>query len=491
MKNNISFKIPFSDYRASVYGCWIGKNIGGTLGGPYECLREELNVKGFTTKPGEPLPNDDLDLQLAWLYNLERLGSQAIDAKALGEIWVNLITPYWNEYGIAKANMKRGLPPPLSGDYHNDWKNSNGAWIRTEIWACLAPACPDIAAKYALEDARVDHGAGEGTFAAIFVAAMQSAAFAVKDVRRCIEIALSTIPESSRVADSVREVFACYDKGMGFSETRKHILDRNSDIGDGWFEAPSNVAYAVIGLLFGEGDFKKSLLYAVNCGDDTDCTAATVGATLGILYGDDGIPEDWKAYIGDKIITISVKADGAGLKIPKTCSELSERIINEAPKLLLDNKAYVEISKEAKALPENAEEIIVDNVKFIETSKKIKPYTISASCTEFSAEITLADAPDVKPCEEKKLTLTLENAYSINEDCPHNITFRWWLADGFSVSGPQTAFLLHRNAHNDGIVSVEFTLKAGEKLAPANKCVLEISSEGRYTALYMPIVFLA
>jgi hypothetical protein len=59
------------------------------------------------------------------------------------------------------------------------------------------------------------------------------------------------------------------------------------------------------------------------------------------------------------------------------------------------------------------------------------------------------------------------------------------------VSGPQTAFLPHRNAHNDGIVSVEFTLKAGEKLAPANKCVLEISSEGRYTALYMPIVFLA
>ena len=30
----------------------------------------------------------------------------------------------------------------------------------------------------------------------------------------------------------------------------------------------------------GEGDFKKSVLYAVNCGDDADCTGGTVAATL-------------------------------------------------------------------------------------------------------------------------------------------------------------------------------------------------------------------
>ena len=490
MKSNILLKLPLKDYRSSVYGCWIGKNIGGTIGGPYECLREELDVKGFTTEPGEPLPNDDLDLQLAWLYTLERIGSRAINAKTLGETWVNIITPYWNEYGIGKANMKRGIEPPMSGDYNNDWKNSNGAWIRTEIWACLAPACPDIAAKYALEDARVDHGAGEGTYAAIFVAAMQSAAFAVKDIRGCIEIALSTIPENSRVADSVREVISCYDKGMGFSETRKYILDRNIDIGDGWFEAPSNVAYAVIGLIFGEGDFKKSILYAVNCGDDTDCTAATVGATLGILGGEAAIPDDWKAYIGDDIITISIKSDGAGLKIPKTCSELAERIIFASPHLLFDNNAFVELSDTLDSLPENAETIVKKNTKFINTSNQIKPYTLSAECSEFKAELTLAASPDVKPLEEKKLRLTVENSYVINEDAPHNLNFRWWLADDFTVKGPKTAFLPHKNAHNNGVVSVEFSLNSGENVAATNRCVLEITSEGRFTSLYIPVILL-
>ncbi|MBQ8356989.1 MAG: ADP-ribosylglycohydrolase family protein [Clostridia bacterium] len=71
--------------------------------------------------------------------------------------------------------MQRGLLPSMSGDYDNSWKHSNGAWIRTEIWASLCPGTPEAAAKYAIEDARVDHGAGEGTYAAAFVAARQRA----------------------------------------------------------------------------------------------------------------------------------------------------------------------------------------------------------------------------------------------------------------------------------------------------------------------------
>lgn len=50
-----------------INACWIGKNIGGTIGAPYEGKRELLNVTGFVTEAGKPLPNDDLDLQLVWL----------------------------------------------------------------------------------------------------------------------------------------------------------------------------------------------------------------------------------------------------------------------------------------------------------------------------------------------------------------------------------------------------------------------------------------
>ena len=181
--------------------------------------------------------------------------------------------------------MKMGMVPPLSGWDHNAFKDSNGAFIRTEIWACLAPGCPDVACKYVYEDACVDHGAqSEGTIAAVFVAAVERAAFVEKDLRKLVEIGFSRIPADSRVAQSVRTVIECYDKGMDYKSARDLVLAQNADIGDGWFQAPSNIAYVVIGLLWGEGDFKKSMLYAINCGDDTDCTGGTLGAIFLPLY---------------------------------------------------------------------------------------------------------------------------------------------------------------------------------------------------------------
>ena len=154
-----------------------------------------LDIKGFSTPSGEPLPNDDLDLQLVWLIAMERRGPEYVNANVLSDYWLEWIAPHWNEYGIGKLNMKRGLIPPLAGDYLNSWKDSNGAWIRTEIWACTAPANPNLAARFAIEDAKVDHGVGEGTTAAAFVAAMQSAAFVFSDIRDCIAVGLAAIPE--------------------------------------------------------------------------------------------------------------------------------------------------------------------------------------------------------------------------------------------------------------------------------------------------------
>ena len=300
-------KLNLQSYKDKVYACWTGKNIGGTMGAPYEGSRKFLDVKGFTTASGVALPNDDLDLQLAWLRAVEVCGAKGVTKQALGEFWLNFITPHWNEYGTAKNNMSNRFYPPLSGDAFNVWKHSNGAWIRTEIWACLAPGCPDIACKYAYDDACIDHGAqSEGTIAAVFVAALESAAFVEKDLYNLVKIGCSRIPENSRVAQSVRTVIDCYEKGMSYQAARDLILEQNADIGDGWFQAPSNIAYVVIGLLWGEGDFKKSMLCAINCGDDTDCTGGTVGAIFGIMYGTAGIPADWKAHIGDSIVTMSL-----------------------------------------------------------------------------------------------------------------------------------------------------------------------------------------
>ena len=54
-------------YLDKVRACWTGKNIGGTMGAPFECKTEMQNITGYTTPKGAPLPNDDLDLQLVYL----------------------------------------------------------------------------------------------------------------------------------------------------------------------------------------------------------------------------------------------------------------------------------------------------------------------------------------------------------------------------------------------------------------------------------------
>ena len=47
------------DYRRKVLGCWMGKNIGGTLGAPFEFWRQVNDVEFYTQDlGGEPLPND-------------------------------------------------------------------------------------------------------------------------------------------------------------------------------------------------------------------------------------------------------------------------------------------------------------------------------------------------------------------------------------------------------------------------------------------------
>ena len=491
-------KLSYESYKDKVYACWIGKNIGGTMGTPYEGRRELLDIKGFATKPGEVLPNDDLDLQLIWLYALENCGPFGVNAATLGEHWISFIVPHWNEYGIGKANMKRGLPPPMSGDYENDWQHSNGAWIRTEIWATVCPAMPHIAAKYAMEDASVDHGSGEGTFAAAFVAALQSAAFAVSDLKKCIEIGMRAIPEDSRMAKSIRFVLDLYEKGATWYDARNAVQQLNADIGNGWFEAPSNVTYAVIGLLWGEGDFKKSMITAINCGDDTDCTGATVGATMGILYGTSGIPKDWSEYIGDDIVTVSIARGNNGKNIPKTCTELTERVVRLAPVVVgAHSIRHSKWMYSGEQLPgysvefcdaTDTEGVCEQLTELAEragqVAKSLKPYTVYAENVMINAAVTLDRAPEIEAGGQIGVHVALQ-AKQFFEDEPRTLQLRWILPDGFTAEGRSSLMTKAFNPHTSGKGEADFIIRAPETVAPENRLVLEIFTNGRCTPLYV------
>ncbi|MDP3180570.1 MAG: ADP-ribosylglycohydrolase family protein, partial [Bacteroidota bacterium] len=78
----------------------------------------------------------------------------------------------------------------------------------------------------------------------------------------------------------------------------------SSDIGcpDGVFnsfniDAKINAAYIVIGLLYGEGDFEKTMEISTRCGQDSDCNPASAGGILGTMLGYSAIPEYWRSPV--------------------------------------------------------------------------------------------------------------------------------------------------------------------------------------------------
>lgn len=345
--------MKIKEYQNRVRGCWLGKNIGGTLGAPFECYRGVYDICNYTQDMSDgAAPNDDLDLQLVWLNAAEEYGRQ-LNASILGDYWLTYIVGSWSEYGAGKNNMANGIQPPLSGWYNNHNRNSDGAFIRSEIWACLMPGHPELAVKYAYEDASVDHF-GEGIYGEIFTAAIESAAFSESDTNKLIDIGLSYIPTDSDTAYAINTVRKCYESGISWKEARKNLLqtvpcafgtineDQDNipepDIPKGTpgYDLPANIGLMVLGWLYGEGDFGKSICIAAGCCEDGDCTAATLGAVLGIIMGADQLPQSWTNPIGDEIKTISLNLALESLKVPATVTELTNRVCKLMPVFLYE-----------------------------------------------------------------------------------------------------------------------------------------------------------
>ncbi len=323
-----------------IYACWLGKNIGGTLGTPVEGRMEVMNLTWYPRlDPKGALPNDDLDLQLLNLHAVEQYGTR-LRAPHIAAEWTEHCYFPWDEYGHAGTAMRLGFKPPFSGMFDNHFTGCMGCPIRSEIWAAVAAGKPRLAAYFAWQDAVVDHAGGEGVFGEIFNAALEAAAYESQDVPALIREALTYIPATSRVHGAVSLMLAEYEKGTALLDARAAVLAAYGS--HNFTDAPQNIAFGLAGLLWGT-DFEDAILKVVNLGYDTDCTVATCGAILGILYGRAGIPEKWSAPIGD---AIQVSAAIRGFRAPADLDELTARCLRIYDKLSLEDPASYVITEE-------------------------------------------------------------------------------------------------------------------------------------------------
>lgn len=265
---------------------------------PYEGRENFMDLTYYDPMPTEAVANDDLDLQVVWLEHMKER-ELALDNAYLAQAWIDHIDAHPDEYGIALWNIKKGLTPPITGIHNNPFTHGMGSMIRSEIWASLFPGKPLTAAWFAFQDASVDHW-NEGVYAEMYLSATQSHLYDSGNIRESLTFGLSLLPAASLIRKAVESVLKCYDDGVDYPGARDWAMKRFGSIN--FTDCIMNMCFIVIGLLYGENDFEKSLLYAVNCGRDADCTGATIAAFMGILLGCDAIPDKWKEPIGEKIV---------------------------------------------------------------------------------------------------------------------------------------------------------------------------------------------
>ena len=226
--------------------------------------------------------------------------------------------------------------------------------------------------------------------------------------------------------------------GVGAGNTPA-IIDDSADLGA--FQAPANVSYAIIGLLYGNGDFGRSVCLAVNCGDDTDCSAATCGSVLGIIKGRSGIPEEWIAPIGEGIKTLAI--DPFHAVAPATLGELTDRVIKCKLRADMDNPTLVRLTDGETAIGEDILSRLSDGS---ETARRV----LSRSSRRLTQEtpfgffsVEYGSSPVTVPGETQTLTLAYFGAAHDDQ----TFSVRWNLPEGWSIEeGPEQRFMSYVNA---------------------------------------------
>ena len=130
-------------------------------------------------------PDDDTSYQIVGLNTLEKYGPD-LSCRQLGRewcAWLPAIDKVLAE-GLALERMRSGIEPPESG--RHPIGEAIGGQMKGEIWGLICPDNPKLAAEYARRDGVVAH-CDNGVYGEQFIAAMISAAFGEKDVRKVIE----------------------------------------------------------------------------------------------------------------------------------------------------------------------------------------------------------------------------------------------------------------------------------------------------------------
>lgn len=309
-----------TEYIEKIYAGWLAKIIGIRMGAGIEGWSSQKISDVYGELDGYPVDyrlfaaDDDSNGPLFFLRALEDCGKGGkMEADDVGEALLNYASFehgffWWGGYGCstehtAYLNLASGIPAPRSGSIELNGKGvaeQIGGQIFIDTWGLAAPGRPELAARLAREAASVTHD-GNGVYGGMFIAACISQAFEETDIRKILEKGLSMIPADSDYSQMVREVIAFYEEHPdNWRDCLEYIqANHGYDRYPGVCHIIPNIAVMILALLYGEGDFSRTLNICNMCGWDTDCNVGNVATIMGVRGGLAAIEERWRKPIND------------------------------------------------------------------------------------------------------------------------------------------------------------------------------------------------
>jgi ADP-ribosylglycohydrolase len=455
-----------AEYLDRVHGGWLGKVIGATAGAPMDGDKGTHEVTGYPEALAavRNVVMEGTDFQLTWLRALQGAGPGP-SADALITAWLKHIVRADAEYGYARANFRRDVQAPVSGVFDNPFREGAGALARAELWGMVAPGDPEVAARYARQDAVLDHS-GAGVEAAVLHAAVVSAAFVESEVPRLLEVGLSLIPSDSRVARAARDVIRWHGELANWRRTREMLLRAYAaeDVRDSTLAA----GLMVLALLEGRGDFGRAVTSSASLGGCTKCTCGAVGAAMGVLLGAQGIPAAWRRPVRDE-----VRASGGLVALPRTApGRILAQQTCEAGRLVVRSECAgrVQLSEEPG---QEASQLAVGDTSGFVRQFSLGAYVTSHRRGQLEVQVDYDGRPTIGYQAPRALTIAVTNVGTRSIDLRARVS----APAGFIVATRSDQMALPES----GTVSFAATVSvSGEqtRIAPSNPCTLFISVEG-------------
>jgi transcriptional regulator with XRE-family HTH domain/ADP-ribosylglycohydrolase len=244
-----------------------------------------INREFPDTLRGMPV-DDDTNYMVLAQYLVEKYGRD-FTPYDMSRTWLDMQPKdaYCTAERVAFRNFVNGYEPPESAKYKNPYREWIGAQIRGDYFGYINPGNPEMAAEMAWRDASISH-IKNGIYGEMWASAMIACAACTQDMKEIIKGGLAQIPEKSRLFERIMAVISWYENGVSSEQVFENIhkeWDEHTE--HGWCHTISNAMIVAAALLFGEGDYSKSICMAVQTAFDTDCNGATVGSVIGMSKG--------------------------------------------------------------------------------------------------------------------------------------------------------------------------------------------------------------